>query len=232
MIPGRRWSLLTLDLDDTLWPCGAVIAAAEQALYDWLACHAPRLAAAHSIESMRSHRLALARRRPESAHDLTRLRQEALRALLDEHGHDAALAEPATAVFRAARNRVEPYAEVPSVLLQLRARYTLVSVTNGNAQVEHTPLRGLFHLSLTAAGVGAAKPDPALFEAALAFAGAARPAALHIGDDPYLDVAAARAAGFSTVWVNRGQAQWPAGLARPDAEISDLNGLLDLLGSG
>ena len=56
-------------------------------------------------------------------------------------------------------------------LVSLRARYTLVSVTNGNSQIEQTPLHDSFDHSLTAAEVGAAKPDPAIFEVASARTG-------------------------------------------------------------
>ena len=40
-------SLITLDLDDTLWPCEPVILAAERALHHWLGQRTPRLAMAH-----------------------------------------------------------------------------------------------------------------------------------------------------------------------------------------
>jgi putative hydrolase of the HAD superfamily len=98
----------------------------------------------------------------------------------------------------------------------------LVSLTNGNAQLEQTPLRGLFHHSLTAGAVGAAKPDPALFHAALVLAQAAPHEALHLGDDPHLDVAAAEAVGIGGVWINRAGAVWPEDLPAPRFEARDL----------
>ena len=221
--------LLTLDLDETLWPCRPVIRAAEAALFAWLSEHAPRLAEGHTQETLREHRLSLARARPEIAHDLTEMRLESLRQLLCEHGHDEALARAASDHFRAHRNRVEPFAEVAEVLGRLRERFVLVSVTNGNAQVEHTPLEGLFHLSLTAAEVGAAKPHPAMFEAALAFAGVSAARCLHLGDDPHLDVEAARAAGIRAAWINRQGQAWPEELAPPEWELTDLRQFEHLL---
>jgi len=222
-------SLITLDLDETLWPCPPVIQAAEAALYDWLCAEVPRLVENHTVDTLREHRLTLARSRPEIAHDLTEVRLASLRELLREHGYGEHLAQRASDLFREHRNRVEPFEEVLEVLGRLRERYVLVSVTNGNAQVEHTPLREAFHLSLTAGEVGAAKPHPAMFEAALAFAGVPAEACLHVGDDPHLDVEAARQAGLGAVWMNRDGREWPSGLPPVPWRVSDLRELEALL---
>lgn len=214
--------LITLDLDDTLWPCRPVIQAAEQRLYDWLTHHAPGITARHDIHSLREHRKALAAEQPELAHDLTRLRLVQLEQLMAEHGHERALARAGSDLFRAARNRVSPYPDVLPALRRLRRGYLLISLTNGNAQVEHTPLAGCFHHSLTAADVGAAKPDPALFHAACELAGVAPAQCLHVGDDPQRDIAAARAVGMRTAWINRNDESWQAALPQPDLQAKDL----------
>lgn len=217
--------LLTVDLDDTLWPCAPTIAQAETALYAWLEQAAPRLTAACDQEAMRLHRRDLMASRPHLAHDLTAVRLESLQDLLTAHGYDAGLAAEAMALFLEHRNRVEPYADVIPALVELGAGRRLVAVTNGNSDVERTPLRGLFHHSLTAADVGAQKPDPALFVGALEWGGTPPTQALHLGDDPYLDVEAARRLGMQAVWVNRGGKVWPDGLEPPALEVTDLAGL-------
>ena len=223
----RSYRLLTIDLDDTLWPCGPVIAAAERALYDWLSAVAPRLTAAHDPASLRAHRGRWMTGAPEQAHDLTRVRRESLRVVLAEHGYPRTLADEGVELFRRHRNRVEPYAEVEPVLRRLLDRYLLVSVTNGNVQLERTPLRGLFHHSLSAADVGAAKPDPALFRRALEWAGVDPAQCLHIGDDPLRDIEAAGRLGIDGVWVNRSGSTWPEGVRPPLLEVSDLGELQD-----
>jgi putative hydrolase of the HAD superfamily len=221
----NAYRLLTVDLDDTLWPCARTIRQAEAALYAWLVRTAPRLTDACDLDLMRCHRRELMVRRPEIAHDLTAVRLESLRALLSAYAYDAALADAAMALFLEYRNRVEPYADVIPALLALGVNRHLVSVTNGNADVARTPLRGLFHHSLTAADVGAQKPAPALFLGALEWGGASPEQALHLGDDPYRDVEAARRLGMQAVWVNRGGQSWPAELEPPAAEVADLVGL-------
>lgn len=66
--------------------------------------------------------------------------------------------------------------------------------------------------------VGAAKPDPLVFETAVAAAGVAIGQCLHVGDDRQRDIAGARAIGLRTYRVRR-----PG---------SDLARLADLIGSG
>ena len=56
---------------------------------------------------------------------------------------------------------------------------------------------------VTSAAVGARKPDPRMFEAALEVAGCAADEALHVGDTPTEDVAGARAAGIRALLIDR-----------------------------
>jgi len=223
--------LITIDLDDTVWPCAPVIQAAEAALYAWLAEQAPRLTAHFDADGLRAHRRALTLARPEVAHDLTAVRRLSLAALLAELDYDPALADAAVELFRRHRNLVEPYADVAPVLARLRPRHRLVAVTNGNAEVQETPLRDAFHRTITAAEAGAAKPEPAVFELAMRWAGATPAETLHLGDDPLRDIDAARRAGIGAVWVNRTGQPWPEDLPPPLLEIADLHELEAWLGT-
>ncbi|MCF8014660.1 MAG: HAD family hydrolase [Chromatiaceae bacterium] len=228
--------LITIDLDDTVWPCAPVIQAAEAAHYAWLAAQAPRLAEQHDLDSLRACRRALMQTRPDIAHDVTALRHASLLSLLIElhysEQHANELAQGALSAFREARNQVEPYPDVTPVLARLRRRCQLVAVTNGNAEIQHTPLRDTFHHCLTAADAGAAKPDPALFELAMRWADATPAHTLHIGDDPALDVEAARAMGLAAIWVNRTGRAWPTELQPPLLEVSELSAFETWLGLG
>jgi putative hydrolase of the HAD superfamily len=94
-------------------------------------------------------------------------------------------------------------------------------------------LEGVDHLFAAVAisgKLGVAKPDPEIFEAALAEAGAAPEATIHVGDQPVNDVAAARAAGLTPVLIDRfARHPDPDGAHR----VEDLPGLVDLvLGTG
>ncbi|WP_296704122.1 HAD family hydrolase [Thiocapsa sp. UBA6158] len=228
-MPDASFRLITLDLDDTVWPCVPVIQAAEEVFHDWLHRHAPRLAEAHDLTSMRRHRRELMDAMPEIAHDLGQIRRRSLAMLLESFGYAVGLAEEALALFEEHRNRVDPFEDVAPVLRRLSARYRLVSLTNGTANPEATPLRGLFERSITAADAGAAKPHPALFMRALEHAGCAPSQCLHLGDDPWMDVEGARAVGVTAVWVNRYGRTWPDDLTPPTLTVTTLHQLLDWL---
>lgn len=222
-------ALITFDLDDTLWPCMPTIMAAEQTLFDWLAGQSPELAADHDICSLRDQRMALVAQRPELAHDLTLLRKQSLQDLAEQYGLPSTLPEQGTALFRRERNRVSPYEEVPEVLRLLGQHFVLIALSNGNAQIEHTPLANCFSHVFLAEEVGAAKPDPALFLAASEASGIELSRALHVGDDPERDIQAASQLGMRTAWVNRNNNPWPARLAAPNWQLSHLDELLGYL---
>jgi FMN hydrolase / 5-amino-6-(5-phospho-D-ribitylamino)uracil phosphatase len=228
-MPDAPYRLITFDLDDTVWPCVPVIQAAEEAFHDWLRRHTPRLAEAHDLASLRLHRRALMETMPEIAHDLGQVRRRSLAALLASFDYAVTLAEDAMAFFDEHRNRVEPFDDVAPALRILSRRYRLVSLTNGTANPEVTPLRGLFERSITAADAGAAKPDPAIFHHALEHAGCAPCECIHIGDDPRADIEGARALGLTAVWVNRYGRTWPNELSPPTLTVTDLHQVLSWL---
>ncbi|ABA58535.1 HAD-superfamily hydrolase subfamily IA, variant 3 [Nitrosococcus oceani ATCC 19707] len=216
-------ALITLDLDETVWPSKAVLRKAEETQFKWLQQQAPYLTAKHDLESLRSHRRFIRERYTEIAYDLTAVRTASLRLLLEEFGYSPGLAEEAIAIFLEARNWVTPYTDVPPVLEKLARTYRLASLTNGNADVQYTPLKAHFHFSLTPAIAGAAKPAPDMFYRALEQAGAEPHQAVHVGDHPECDIIAAQQVGMRAVWINRLETPWPADLPPPEATIKNFH---------
>ena len=214
--------VLSFDLDDTLWPVGPVIAAAESALLAWLRARYPLTLSGHDIESLRALRAGVAERFPERGHDMTFLRHRALKDLFGAAGHAESLADEALEVFFAARNRVEFYEDVRPSLLRLRSRYRLFAVSNGNADLHRCGIADLFAGHVTARAAGAAKPDPRIYAALLKIAGVEAHQVLHIGDDPWADVAGATQAGMQAVWLNRDAREWPSELPAPPRTITTL----------
>ena len=225
----RDVRVISFDLDDTLWAIDPVIARANQALFDWLAARYPRITQGHTPESLHSVCLALMHGRPLEKHDLTRLRKAFLRHPGQGVGYGEDFAEDAFEVFFAERNAVDIYPEVESVLARLARRYRLVALSNGNACIERIGLTGYFSASVNSARVGAAKPDPAIFHAALAELGESAQAWLHVGDHPEHDVLGAQRAGVRAVWLNRHAVSWPLQLAPPCVQLTDLQALVALL---
>lgn len=206
-----RLRALTLDLDDTLWPIVPTIQRAERVLQDWLQRHAPRTAAMLDLAAMRALREQVALELPELSHDLSALRREAIRRALASAGDDPALAAEAFEVFFAERQRVECFDDVKPALERLASRYTLLALTNGNADLVRIGLDAWFRAgNLGAREVGVAKPDARIFHAACARLGCAPHEVLHVGDDAMMDVAGAQASGLHAGWIERVPAATPA----------------------
>ena len=209
------------DLDNTLWDSGVVIGRAEQQLRVWLEQHYPLLPQAFSSADMRAERLRIMAAEPSRAHDLSYVRREALARQAAHVGYGRNVVDQAFEVFLAARNELELFADVPGALARLGDRYTLASLTNGNADLTRIGIRAWFAVSLTAADVGAAKPHARAFEGALQALGMQAADVVYVGDDPHLDVHGARSVGMRTVWMNRTDASWPADLEPADAVVAD-----------
>ncbi len=226
MTPRRPLALL-FDLDDTLWPIGPVIVAAEESWHAWLAERAPRVAEAFDLAELRVRRLALLERRPELIADLYQLRREALAEVFAEVGEDPVHIDASIQHFATLRNAVTPYADVLPVLPLLQGMLRLGVVTNGNADLEVIGLHHHFDYTLSSSQFGRAKPDPGIFHRACEAMGVAPQDAVYVGDDLRADVQGAQNAGLRAVWMNRhgSQAHLEAGLT-PDAICATFDELL------
>ena len=219
---------ITLDLDDTLWPVWPTIERAERALGQWLGQRAPAAAALVADPAMRlALRDQVVRTRPEMAHDMGSVRREFIRLALHRCGEDTQLAEAASELFLEHRMKVDLFADALPSLAFLAQRFPVVAVSNGNADVHRVGIGAHFHASISAHEFGVGKPDRRIFHAAAAAAGVAPGEVLHVGDDGVLDVLGGLDAGMQTVWVNRGQHDWPHE-ARPHLTVADLGQLCAL----
>lgn len=201
---------ISLDLDDTLWPITHAIECAEHAVHQWLVVHAPATAqmcaGPAGLRRARDHML---HQRPDWRLDLNGLRRESLRWTLVQAGDDPALAEPAFDVFVDARHSVDWFDGAQQAIATLAARYPLVAVTNGNADLHRMGMAHHFVASLNAPQLGIQKPDTRIFLAAAERLGVRPEQVLHIGDDALSDVWGALQAGMQTVWINPHALAWP-----------------------
>ena len=230
MLDLHKIRVIGLDLDDTLWPISPVIERAEAQLLQWLGQHAPIAAQTFSEPTSR---LELRRRvlqaRPELGHDMSALRHECIRVALESAGEDQAHAAPAFELFLEHRMRVDLFADALPALRFLASRFSLVSISNGNADLARVGLDAHFTACMSAQVCGVAKPDPRIFHAAAQAAGVRAHEVLHVGDDPAMDVLGAHGAGMQTVWLNRTGQRWEHDL-QPHASVTDLLQLCGLLG--
>ncbi|WP_263261867.1 HAD family hydrolase [Pseudomonas sp. RIT-PI-S] len=226
-------TLVTFDLDDTLWHTAPVIQSAEIALREWLASHAPKLGP-FPPERLFEIRQRLIDADPGLAHRISHLRRQVLQVALEEAGYPRSealtLAHEGFEAFLEARHQVSFFPDAAATLEALAQRYTLGALTNGNADVRRLGVADYFSFALCAEDLGIGKPDPRPFEEALRLGSANAADAVHVGDNPRDDIAGAKQAGFRAVWYNPGRLTW-AGGAMPDGEISALGQLPALLES-
>lgn len=220
---------ISLDLDDTLWPIWPIIERAEMALHAFLQAQAPATAAQFPIPAMRHLREHIAQAHPELAHDFTAQRKLSLQHAFHLSGESDALIEPAFDAFFRARNEVTLYSDCLPALDRLAARFPLIGLTNGNADLGRAGISHYFTGCISAREVGSAKPHSPIFEATSRALGIAPQHILHVGDDPWLDVQGAHDAGFQSAWINRADAVWPTEIPPAHLTITDLQQLAEWL---
>ncbi len=104
--------------------------------------------------------------------------------------------------------RFHPFPDAAPALAVLRARgLATVCVSNWDVSLpgvlQRCGLSAALDAIVCSAEAGARKPDPEIFERALAIAGCSPEEALHVGDTPDEDVAGARAAGLRALLIRR-----------------------------
>lgn len=229
MLKLNKIKAITLDLDDTLWPVWPAIERAEKQLENWLNQHAPMTAALFANPSVRDDiRSHVVHSRPELKHNLSAVRLEAIRVALYRAKENPLLAEQAFAVFFAERNRVSLYDDAILALEFLSARYPVVALSNGNADIKTIGIAPYFKASISAQEFGVGKPDSRIFHAAAGAVDVSPSDALHIGDDAQLDVLGALNAGMQTVWLNRDDRAWKYE-NKPHMTVSSLTQLCDYM---
>lgn len=221
-------SVITFDLDNTLWDVEPALIKAEQAQQQWLLQHRPGAVSVFDHAALLAFKKSVWRRHPELLHHVSKMRTQMLYELQIAGGYSElearSGAQQAFELFLGERHQVVLYEEALGVLERLAQRYTLGALTNGNANIYKTDAADYFDFAFSAEDIGASKPHPAMFEAALKRTGVAAKQIIHVGDDAEHDIRGARDIGMHTVWVNTRQKPW-SGEDRADSEIVNLSQL-------
>ena len=220
---------ITIDLDDTLWDIDPVIERAERILWRWLASNYPRISSIYDQNKILNLRLEIVKDHPDKEFDYRFMRKLILRKIFRDADYEEDLAEGAFAIFDSERNNVTLYDGALYTLQSLSKKYTLIAVTNGNANLEKIGLRHLFDDVVTAVDVGYAKPDARIFNEAIRKAGTQADKIIHVGDNPEADIIGAANVGLKTVWMNSKSVSWPNNDIQPDLTINRITELCDLL---
>ncbi|MDO8861798.1 HAD family hydrolase [Haliea sp. E1-2-M8] len=222
-------AVITFDLDNTLWDVEPALLRAEQAQREWLLRYRPGCIEHHDHDSLWEFKKAVWKRHPELAHHVSQMRIRMLGELQRAAGYSEADSERgalgAFAAFLEERHKVELYEEALDILRQLAGSYRLGALTNGNADIYKTDAAEYFDFAFLAEEIGASKPAPDMFRAALAKTGVEPGQIVHVGDNPEHDIVGASRVGLRTVWVNLQGASWNRADIAPDAEVLRLSEL-------
>ncbi|GAA3943444.1 HAD family hydrolase [Litoribacillus peritrichatus] len=226
--------LITFDLDNTLWDSDPVILSAEQACWDYLAQHYPKVLNHFDKISLRKLKFELADELPALAHKVSDIRIYCLKQALLRCGYDETNAEQGSLdafnAFINERQNVTYYPNALDVLTRLSQKYQLAALTNGNANLACLNL-SMFEFGLNAEHFDAPKPASYIFDAALAKTGLTAKQVLHVGDHPEHDVYGAHQVGMHTLWFNQHGEAWQRSDCTPDLVVTKLEELPECIAS-
>lgn len=131
----------------------------------------------------------------------------------------------------AAIERLRPFPEVPAALDRLRARYSLVVLSNGDPDMLETARQyhGIaFDRIISVAVANAFKPHHATYEKAAEQAGVAHEQVLFVANHAF-DCIGAKATGMRTAFIDRRRRPFGATPHQPDLIVPSMTELADLL---
>ncbi|BBW93065.1 flavin mononucleotide phosphatase [Pseudoalteromonas sp. PS1M3] len=228
----RPFSVMSFDLDDTLYNNHPIIKAAVSAQQNYLNA-LPRYQEQGPQYWQQCRQLA-ALQQPELKDNVTQWRKHTLRLALSKlefTEQEVALhASNAYNAFADARSNIVVSDDVLALLDNLAQHFTLIAITNGNVEIERFNLHNKFELVLQAGMHGKAKPHSTLFDKAAAHLKVTKSDILHIGDSLDTDVQGANNTGCQSVWLNDQNAKYDyKGLA--DVEITNIHALTHFIRS-
>jgi len=164
--------------------------------------------------------------------DFWRVTGDALDYAMDAHDiEDASLREDLMNAYLS----LDAYPEVPEVLRRLKdAGYRTAILSNGapnmlEAGARSAGIEALLDANLSIEEIGVYKPDFRVYQLAVDKLGVA-PESISFQSSNAWDAVAAATFGFQVAWVNRFGQRRERLTADPQAEIGDLNQLLEVLG--
>jgi len=221
--------LITLDLDNTLWNVTPTLIRAEKLLTTWISNNVPEAKPFYQKENLLSLRQQFNKQYPDKKHFPTLMRKTLLKQCFLQSGlsteRSEELTEAAFAIFIKERNNVDLFPETLDILKMLSQQYSIVALTNGNADLSLIGINDFFTDHYSAESTGKAKPDTHMFSEALTATKNKAPYTLHIGDHPTEDIQAASSLGINTIWFNQNK-NMDSSLCNPTAEIHSLSDLL------
>ena len=119
----KKIKLITLDLDNTVWPNNKVIVEAEKAMWDFVFAKFPEIYNEYDDKRISEIRVTLVEKNPNLKFDLTTFRKEIIKHILQEVGADDSEAtyysNEAFNEFFKSRNKVQLYKDAKIIIERL-----------------------------------------------------------------------------------------------------------------
>ncbi len=210
---------ISFDGDQTLWDFKAVMHHSLECVLKELETLSPVAASRLDIPKMIAIRDRVADELKGRTPNLEQVRLESFKQALRDAGHpDDALGVHLNEVYY--RRRFEDiglYDETLTVLGELKKRFRIGLLSNGNTYPDRCGLDGLFDFVVFSQDCGFEKPDREFYRFSLEAAGCPADRLLHVGDSIDNDVIGARNCGIASIWLNRDSLS-PEGLP-PDVPV-------------
>lgn len=229
---------LSFDLDDTLYDNVPIINRAEDLLQRELERRYDLAGTQADAAFWKEQRVSALHDEPELEHDVTELRIRTLergfeflgRPLKGGRGEARALID----YFIWVRSQIAVPDTSTGLLADLRQRYQVAAVSNGNSDIAQDGLKPYFSYDLRPTlHRFKSKPAPDLFHEYARLLNIPPCEILHVGDDPVTDVQGAVEAGCQCAWLRGGYAGKcdlePNLTVLPHVELSSLEELRTLL---
>ena len=186
--------VISFDLDNALYDNQPVLERAEALSAEFLKTEFLAQGRVFRVEQFSQIKLSLLASGDIRYENLSYSRQIALQQFCQPLQNNRTIADKAFQVFIQARSEVEIASEIYQLLCELKERYQLVSVSNGNCDPRRLSLALLFSGHYSASSGYRAKPHPQMLMKVLRDFGLRPDQLLHVGDSIEKDgVAASRA---------------------------------------
>jgi len=193
------------DLDDTLYDNAPVLRLAEQKLQQFLHLHHPKTRQYDSNHWFDLRQQVIAHT-PALINDTSAARKAALTLGFTQLGYNfmdtEQAAQAAFEEFHYWRNQITISDDIHRLLAQLKQKFRLFVISNGNADVDKIGLSQYFEFTLHPSPEIAMKPATDLFSAAQHHLALAPQQICYVGDHPVSDVVGANQAQWQSVWLN------------------------------
>ena len=226
----RKITTITFDADDTLWDFQSAMEQALEATLRQLRLMVPNNATEGlTVQKMIEIRDSVADELDETKVRLEEIRHAAYVRTLEFVGLPSlSIAEQLFRLYIEKRDSFqEPYPDTVPTLKELKQRFQIGIISNGNSYPERMGLADLFDFTVFAHDYGFPKPDSRIFDIALSKGNCRPEQVIHVGDSLQNDVLGANNVGLSSVWLNRERTKNETEIV-PDYEIQALTELINL----